>query len=246
MNSQRDKSLFHPSLHSGSQRAIRLFSTLRCRSGNRGVFRNFFKKNSKGFTLIELERSKSVRRNEGFTLIELLVVTVIITILTAAILVNYRNSEQQFALQRSAHKLAQDIRRAGEMAMSAKEITGPTGEKVIPSGGYGIYLRSLPNPPYYEIIIFADCNDNQQFTSGNVCGTPPNRFSESLEDVKLESGVKISNLSPNSPLQITFKPPSPKISIQGGDTAEITLALEADPTKTKKIKVNAVGLIEVE
>jgi len=245
MNSQRDKSLFHPSLHSGSQRAIRLFSTLRCRSGsqrairlfstlrcrsgNRGVFRNFFKKNSKGFTLIEL-----------------LVVTVIITILTAAILVNYRNSEQQFALQRSAHKLAQDIRRAGEMAMSAKEITGPTGEKVIPSGGYGIYLRSLPNPPYYEIIIFADCNDNQQFTSGNVCGTPPNRFSESLEDVKLESGVKISNLSPNSPLQITFKPPSPKISIQGGDTAEITLALEADPTKTKKIKVNAVGLIEVE
>jgi hypothetical protein len=132
------------------------------------------------------------------------------------------------------------------MAMAAKEITGPTGEKVIPSGGYGIYLKSYPNPPYYEIIIFADCNDNQKLTSGKVCGTDPQKFSEKLEDVKLESGVKISNLSPNSPLDITFKPPSPKIFIQGGETAEITLDLEADPTKTKKIKVNAVGLIEVE
>jgi len=185
---------------------------------------------------------------KSFTLVELLVVVAIIILLSLIILPNYRASVSQFALERSAHKMAQDIRRAAEMAMSAKEITGPTGEKVIPTGGYGIYLKILSVFPYYEIIIFADCNNNQQFTSGNVCGTPPNKFPEGLkdEDIKLESGVKISNLSPNLPLNITFKPPSPEISIQGGDTAEITLVLESDPTKKRTIKVNKAGLIDVE
>jgi len=47
-----------------------------------------FTKKKKGFTLIELERSKSVRRNEGFTLIELLVVIAIIGILASIVLVS--------------------------------------------------------------------------------------------------------------------------------------------------------------
>jgi len=40
---------------------------------------------NKSFTLIELERSKSVRRNEGFTLIELLVVIAIIGLLAGIV-----------------------------------------------------------------------------------------------------------------------------------------------------------------
>lgn len=182
----------------------------------------------------------------GFTLIELLVVAGIIIFMTALILPNYRAGEQQLALQRSASKLAQDIRRAQEMAMSAKEITGPTGEKIVPDGGYGIFFQTLPNPPYYEIILFADCNDDQHYTSGNVCGTLPNKFSEKIENLNLESKVKISNLSPSSPLDITFKSPDPTISISGGNLATITLSIETDPTKTKILKVNQVGLIYVE
>jgi len=195
----------------------------------------------------ELKTGDTNHRNGGgFTLIEIIVVTGIIIFLSAIVLLNYRAGESQLALQRSVHKLAQDIRRAQEMAMSAKEITGPTGRRIVPVGGYGIFFRVLPNPPYYEIILFADCNNDQRYTLGKVCGTAPNKFSEKIKNLNLESGVKMSNLSPSSPLHITFKPPDPAISISGGNLAVITLSLETDPTKTKTIRVNKAGLIYVE
>lgn len=189
---------------------------------------------------------KNSHSQKSFTLIELLVITSIIIFLLAIILVNYRQSGEQFALLRSSQKLAQDIRRAGEMAMSAKEIEGPTGEKIIPDGGYGLFFQTIPNPPYYEIILFADCNDSQQYDLGNTCGTLPNKFSEKIENLNLEEGVLINSLSPPSPLTITFKPPNPTISISGGDMATITLSLESDSTKTKIIKVNTAGLVDIE
>lgn len=192
-------------------------------------------------------KRKAAENNAGFTLVEIVVVVVIILILSAIILPNFKTATSQFALARSAHKLAQDIRRVAEMSMSAKEILGPTGEKIIPDGGYGIYLQTIIPPPYYEIIIFADCDGSQQFTLGNVCGTPPNQFTEQLEEIKLEPGAKISGLYPVSPLSVIFKPPSPEVFIQGGGAAaEITLDLEEDPSKTKKIKVNKAGLIDIE
>ncbi len=189
---------------------------------------------------------KPLNRQKAFTLIEILVVISITVFLSTMVLINYQKNSQQLTLSRSAYKLSQDIRKAGEMAMSAKEIEGSTGEKIVPTGGYGLFLQTIPNPPYYEIILFADCNDNQQYNSGNTCGTPPNKFSEKIENLNLENGVLINSLSPPSPLAITFKPPSPTISISGGDMATITLSLESDSTKIKKVKVNAVGLTEIE
>ena len=47
----------------------------------------------------------------GFTLIELLVITVIIAVMSALVIPNLRFGEEQFAVQNSAHKLAQDLRR---------------------------------------------------------------------------------------------------------------------------------------
>lgn len=179
--------------------------------------------------------------NQGFTLIEILVVTIIIVLLTAFTVPNYRVGEQQLTLQRASHKLAQDIRRAQEMAMAVQEV-GPTGSKIIPEGGYGIYLKKQP----IEIVIFADCNNNQKFTSGEVCGSSPNKFSEKIEEIGLEPGVKIEDLIPSSPLHITFKPPNPNVFISGGDIATIILSSESDPTKTKTITINEIGLITVE
>ncbi|MBZ9578330.1 prepilin-type N-terminal cleavage/methylation domain-containing protein [Patescibacteria group bacterium] len=184
---------------------------------------------------------KQFSNKKGFTLVEIVVVFFIIILLSAIILTNYQAGGQQFALQRSANKLSQDIRRAQEMAMSVKEV-GPSGAKIVPEGGYGIYFKTSPQ----KIIIFNDCNNNQQYTPGNVCGTPPDKFPEKIEDINLESGVRIENLSPSTPLHITFKPPDPTISISDGDQAIITLTLEADPSKTKTIKVNKVGLVEIE
>jgi len=161
---------------------------------------------------------------KAFTLIELLVVTGIIILLSALVLPNYRTGESQLALQRSANKLAQDIRRAQGMAMSAKEFEG-----VVPPGGYGINFQT--NLTSY--ILFADLNNNKIFDSG-----------EAIETLSLERGVKISNLSPASPLTISFTPPDPTVNINPSNSlAIITLSNNG---QTKIIKVNKAGLIYVE
>ena len=161
---------------------------------------------------------------KAFTLIELLVVTGIIILLSALVLPNYRTGESQLALQRSANKLAQDIRRAQEMAMSAKEFEG-----VVPPGGYGINFQT--NLTSY--ILFADLNNNKVFDSG-----------EAIETLSLERGVKISNLSPASPLTISFTPPDPTVNINPSNSlAIITLSNNG---QTKIIKVNKAGLNYVE
>jgi len=161
----------------------------------------------------------------AFTLIELMVVASIIIILSAVALLNYRSGESQFALQRSANKLAQDIRRAQEMAMSAKEFGG-----TVPEGGYGINFQTTATSSY---ILFADLNDNGVFDSG-----------ETIEKPSLEEGVRISNLSPSSPLNVTFSPPDPTTNINLSDTlAIITIT---NDIQTKIIRVNKAGLIYVE
>lgn len=177
----------------------------------------------------------------SFTLVELLVVTSIILLLGGLIFPSYRAGERLFALQRSAHKLNQDIRRAQQMAMSAKEI-GPAGAKIVPRGGYGIYLKTP-----MEIILFADCDRNREYTTGNVCGTPPNQFPEKIEDITLERGVQIQNLSPSSPLNITFEPPDPIVFLPPHSiTVIITLSLEGEPSKIRTITVNRAGLIALQ
>ena len=163
---------------------------------------------------------------KAFTLVELLVVIGIIILLTALALPDYRTGERQFALQRSASKLAQDLRRAQEMAMSAKE--PPTASETF-KGAYGIKFQTNSS----DYILFADLDNDQIYDSG-----------EEIETLPLEKKVKISNLSPASPLTISFTPPDPQININPSDSlATITLTNNG---QTKIIKVNKAGLIYVE
>lgn len=173
---------------------------------------------------------KSYQIQKSFTLIELLVVASIIIILSAIILINWRPGEQQLLLQRAAFKLAQDIRRASEMAMSTKEFQGK-----VPAG-YGVYLKQNDN--YY--LLYADTNPaeggNEKYDSGD----------DIIETIYFEKGVYIKNISLSS-LSINFRPPNPIVKIDSLTTsATIIITLESDPTKTKTIRVNNVGLIDVE
>jgi type II secretory pathway pseudopilin PulG len=165
---------------------------------------------------------------QGFTLVELLVSIFIIILISGIIFANYRVGGQQFALQRSANKLAQDIRRAQAMAMGAAEYAGcPAGYKY----GYGIYLTTSTNNKY---ILFADCDNGKDYDSpGEAVGDP----------IPLEAGVKIKTLSPSSPLTITFTPPDPTITISPSAPATITLG---NDSQTKTITVNSAGLIEIQ
>ncbi|MFH1656930.1 MAG: prepilin-type N-terminal cleavage/methylation domain-containing protein, partial [bacterium] len=171
---------------------------------------------------------------KGATLLEILVIIVIIAILTLIVAPNYKAGNSQLALSRSANKLSQDIRRAEEMAVSAKECQVCVPVAVPPS--YGIYLEK----DWENYILFAD-NGNGEYGGGDTQVERPN----------LESGVYIKDVNtPPKKVMILFEPPDPTIEIKwiiGGATqVEITLALKSDPTKTKKVYVNTVGLIYVQ
>ena len=167
----------------------------------------------------------------GFTLIELLVVLGIVIFLSGMIFVNYRAKGGEFSLQRAAYKLAQDIRRAAELAMSAREFEG-----AVPMGGYGIHLKFPTEKTSY--ILYADENGNEKYDAADGI----------VETIFFEEGVEIKNI-PQNDLSINFRPPNPKVKI-GGDNnlpaATITLSLQSDASKTRAVRVNNVGLVEVE
>jgi prepilin-type N-terminal cleavage/methylation domain-containing protein len=171
----------------------------------------------------------------GFTLIELLTVLAIIFTLTSISFPFYRTAQKQYILESAAQKLVQDIRRAQEMAISAR-VCGPCGNKVPP--GYGIYLQQ-GNTSYF---IYADTNPaqgNEIYDGGDVI----------VETISFEGKVFIKNVNPSS-LSINFKPPDPKIRIgnssQSLNEASITISLLNDTSKAKTIRVNKAGLIYVE
>lgn len=175
-------------------------------------------------------------QNKAFTLLELLIVLTIIAIMSALVFVDYGSRKQHFALQRSIYKLAQDIRRAGEMGMSAQEFQGS-----VPEGGYGIYLDIASATSY---ILFADLGPSpDHIYSGET---------EKVEEIKLEKKVYIKSLSPYSALNIVFEPPNPTITISNGagtattTNATTTLALETDPGSTRTVEVNLAGLIDID
>lgn len=163
--------------------------------------------------------------SKGFTLIELLVVTSIIVLMTVLILSNYRAGDQQLALRRSASKLAQDLRRAEELALSSKEF----GDEV--PAGYGIYF-DISNPTHY--ILFAELDGEQGYSDD----------SEKVEEITLEGRVSLDSLSPGSPLTIVFSPPNPTTTISP-DADSVSIVIKVG-LEQKTVQVNKVGLIAVE
>jgi len=168
----------------------------------------------------------------GFTLVEILVSIFIIILLSGIIFANYRAGGQQFALQRSANKLAQDIRRAQAMAMGAKEYQGSVPPR------YGLEFTTATSTSY---ILFADQNDNGTYE-------PPDN---EVERITFEEGVSINELftiGPKTKLWIAFKPPDPITEIRdpGGPRSLGRIQLIGANNQTKTIQVNQAGLIEIE
>ena len=185
----------------------------------------------------------------GFTLIEVLAVAAIIAILSAAFIVNLGPGNKQLALSRAANKLAQDIRRVQEMAMSTKGCSLCGGSA--PSG-YGIFLEVSSNSVY---ILYADIYADTIPPQGNEFYTPADTIIEPPY-IELEKGIIMQNINtPPLKVAINFKPPDPTTKIKypsGGSEAElmgdaiITLSVETDPSQTKTVRVNKAGLIWVE
>jgi len=160
--------------------------------------------------------------SKAFTIIELLVAVSIIVLMTALTLSNYRLGNNQLAIQRSAHRIAQNLRTAQEYAISAKEFNGSMPY------GYGIFFD--PGQPQ-KYILFADLDNNKIYSNTN----------EKVEEISLESGV---TLDITSSVTVFFAPPDPTISFFP-EAASATIDIKAGALQ-KTIKVNKAGLIAVE
>ena len=179
---------------------------------------------------------------KGFTLVELMVVISITTIMSLLILPNFRLSEQQLSVKISAYRLAQDLRRAQEKAMSSIKFNGQ-----ISAGGYGINFVLDSN----TYILFADVNANGQYDGEG----------EKVEEIDISSikitpkysylyypngGDPIEMWASLSELSVIFVPPDPSVVIDSAETSyndEYMVSLGYDSEITKSVKINGVGLI---
>lgn len=204
---------------------------------------NKYQKGLSSTTFFNIKKSGA-----GFTFVESMIVIAMIGILSIIVIPSYQSAKNQLALERSAVKLAQDLRKVQEMAMSAQECE-PCGG-IVPEGGYGIYIRKTPSVPAQTTYrLFADMDDNQRY----------NHVQDVIiEEVSLESKIIIYDLSRNI-VTIAFKAPDPKVFFSGKSNdpdswnpfsnPEITIAIEdnpENPANQKVIKVNAVGLIYID
>lgn len=170
-------------------------------------------------------------KKKGFTLVETLVVMVIIVILSLIIIPNYNSIKQKLAFERSAFKLAQDIRMIQEMAMSAQEYPDCVGTDDY-KYGYGIFLKE-DEPEKYK--LFADCNGDENYSFG---------ADEILEEINFETGIEIDSLSSNN-LKIIFTPPDPIVAMKPASVSTAVIIIINEKGQTKSISVNKAGLIYV-
>jgi len=174
----------------------------------------------------------NIKNEAGFTLIEALVVMAIIFVLTSILVPGYRNFQYQFALLRSAYKLSHDLRRAQEMAVSAREVEGD-----VPPG-YGLELGSSST----SYILYADINGDQVYQQLQDVV---------IETIQIERGIFIHSVVPSIPLSVNFEGPDPitRITPDGisdFDSGIFTLAIETNPSVIQTVIVNKAGLIYVQ
>lgn len=173
-------------------------------------------------------------KKAGFTVIELLAVIGIMTLISIFMLSGRRSGEDQRKLNIDSQKLVQNLRKAQNYAMSAKE-SECTGNPVMP---YGINLNS--NSPSNYLFI-ADCNNSKIYDSGDFL----------VSTIPLGDST-ISSISPSSggSLNIFFEAPIPKTYINGdtisGTTGEITLCSKRQASLCKSININLMGTIGTE
>jgi len=166
---------------------------------------------------------------KAFSVPEILVTIGVILILSGIILPRYSFFRHKFSLLRSAHKLAQDLRRAQEMATSTRELGGS-----IPPG-YGIYLEEDDQ----SYVLYADT-----YPLGGNEGYDKER-DQIVETIELGSKIYIKDLSQVS-LSLNFKGPDPITTISSGtNSAIIVLGLEGG-SEEEEVSINKVGLIYVE
>lgn len=199
---------------------------------------------------------KQPNSKKSFTLAELLIVLIIISILVAVSFPYYQSARRRLALHRAASRLAQDLRRAQEMAMSVEKEERCFNPDGTPKSddykyGFGIVFSTqdcMGNTPCKdEYILYADRNGNRAYQPSDP------DYDISLSNPDFDTVEVQSYSGGGNRLNIVFEPPDPNVIFTRGSEDEIfddeifiTFQVKDDPSKTKTITINKAGLITVE
>lgn len=200
-------------------------------------------------------------KEKGITLVEIIIAVFIATLFSAILISDFPRIIKHYSLSKSAYKLAQDIRRIQDLALSGFQITDEEGNS-IGAKGYGIYFSLIDEQEY---IIYADMggdgfdqkydNDKQscfkEINPEKDCVMEIIDLGQENPDLKIKE-IKIFylNFMDVSYTSINFAPPGPTTSIFHSEDfyseVGIVLGLKSYEDASKTVWVNSSGLIRVE
>lgn len=171
---------------------------------------------------------------KGMTLVEMLIVIAIVAVMTTIVFGNYGKGKESLALERAGQKLFQDLRRTQELIMSGAPADG--------INACGIYFnKTSGNETKY--LLYNNVNANYYYEGGTDFVR---------ETINIESSIKICDIKDNAAsvdaVSVSFMPPEPVTGIDGnysGHEASIVLCIIGDTAKTRTIKINNLGRIEI-
>ena len=176
--------------------------------------------------------------SRGVTIVELIVSIALMALIAGAVFVNWQPADETFALVRSAHQLAGDLRRAQQLSISTRVFS--CSEVHADYSGYGLYLTD--NQPT-QYLIFENCGSNNRLYDQLI--------DQAFEFHQFENDVRIKSIDVGGPAvsaSVLFVPPDPIVYINDqkiGVEAIIILELVNSPSETKEIKINTGGRIEI-
>lgn len=185
----------------------------------------------------------------GFTLIEMMVVLGIVAILGGMFFLNFRQENESLALDRASHRIAQDIRRAANLALQSEGVDNCESPDK-PASGYGLYVKES-NPSQY--IIYGECEHKPGDSDKEGYKASKDAV---IETLTLESSIEIDSVVESGggdDWSIAFFPPTPVVAICADDNcnaklaeASVTLHAKSNSALQKTIKVYASGIVDIE
>ncbi len=164
-------------------------------------------------------------------MVELIVIIGIISFMSATVLSSQNKGSDQRRLILEARKLAQDIRKVQNLALSSTIQNCGGSNKVVP---FGIMLNTS-SPDRYSLV--ADCDESKSYNVGDV-----------ILETKILADTKAILVSPGSPLVIFFVPPLPETYVNGSNsaTAKIDLQGVRNESLSRSIYVNSSGAVSIQ